>query len=303
MTRHGLIGLLGLLVIACGGDRPAPEVAGGPNSASIPQRPRDADERAVQLVGAKVRATLFMDRLSGHRLGDELVAQEQVRRVFAGTGIDPRRDADRVFVAARSLQNQVDVAVLVEHHAPPDKVEAALVARAEKGGRVDRGDPFWTAEFDADNRRTVAAVLSPTLLLFTSPKYKAAIASFEGTGGLPRRRGHKMALVSVAEDPATTLRVRKRPRIPPTLKELTTQIALTPDGGALLLFLGDSGSDAQAAADAKFLSREIEDLVTPKVLIFRVKTIDPIVFMSAGPKNTATRVVKPKVVDLILSFA
>src|SRR5690606_26972304 len=91
-----------------------------------PSPPRDAHLRAVEAVGAKVTAMIYVDRVRGHALAPRIAEMDAWAGILEGTGIDPLRDVDRAFVAGRNLESQADAIVVAEHHVPPEKISAAM---------------------------------------------------------------------------------------------------------------------------------------------------------------------------------
>src|SRR5690606_11046732 len=88
---------LALMLSACGPsveDVPAPVVVEAPPP---PPPPRDAHLRAIEVVGAKVTAMIYVDGVRTHPLAPRIAKMNAWGEVLDGTGIDPLRDVDRAF--------------------------------------------------------------------------------------------------------------------------------------------------------------------------------------------------------------
>lgn len=111
------------------GCRAAP-VATAP-SRSTSHVPDNADAVAKEAVSARVTVELHLDRLQGFRFSKRLILLGGWNEALAGTGVDPLADVHRAFIAAHASHTG-DVAIVLEHSAPEDRVAAAIAALQKK---------------------------------------------------------------------------------------------------------------------------------------------------------------------------
>jgi hypothetical protein len=268
--------------------------------------PRDAHERAVEVVGARMTAMVHVDRLRKHPLAPRVASLELWGPVFEGTGIDPLADVDRIFAAGRTADDQEAAIVVAEHHVEPDRLKQGLGTLIEKSGEDGgwlEGYDFPVARVKVKDRKSVVLAVTPTVLVVTSPAFfeKAALA-LTGTGGLPEAHGPE-ALVAQTEQPSETLKAPRVPPIPATISKARMEIVMAEDGGADIAIDGDSTTPEQAKADADTLTKEVEDATTMQVAVFKVRAFDPVVFTSDGASIKARRHLTKTEIETLVGFA
>src|SRR5262245_32860716 len=114
--------------LSCGSAAPAkPVVAPAPRP-----KPRNAGQIAETIVGSKVSALVYADRARDHAVSDKLAALGLWQPFLDGTGIDPKRDLERAFIAASGTTRKDRVVVVAQHSLPPDRIKASLTALIAK---------------------------------------------------------------------------------------------------------------------------------------------------------------------------
>lgn len=295
-----LLGLsaTGLGAPGCAHERPVAAQAPKP-------KPRNADRIATELSGAKLTSMLRMDRLRGHPLAPKLAALDDVRELLEGTGVDPVRDFERVFVASSGIHRDDKAVIVAEHKLAEDKLKAAmdaLVARSQPQGEwmKDAGVPAAKVTFRGYPR--VVAAVAPSFVVVVPESLATGVRRFDGTGGFPEQEG-TAAVVTDVTDPAVTLRAPHAPRIPETVKSARIAIELSSDGGADVAADARSSSPEQAVEDARVLTEAIERATTVKVAFVRVKFFQPPPFTAEGDRLMARVHLNEGEINLLLRMA
>ncbi len=278
---------LGLLafVLGCGAS-PAPIK---PIEEPPPPPPRNADAIAQQVVGAKIVVMIELDRLRDHGWAMRAASLGGWLRLFDGTGIDPRRDLDRAFLAVRNMKARRDSLLVAEHHAEPARVKAAvdqLIADSELPAATPAGwledSPVPSARVAVEGRVAVVVLVGPQLIAVGPERHaRPAAPQLAASGGLPEPTGTEAILARV-ENPSESLRGRRIPRVPATMSTLTAALTVGADSAAMVHIEGPSSSAAQAQQDAVTLTRELDKATSVKLLIVRVRAFDPIHFRAQG---------------------
>lgn len=139
----GTLGVVGVLGLA-GCQKVA---AQAPETGEAKSRvPDNADTVAQQAVDGRVTVTLHVDRLQGFRFSKRLVLLGGWEEALTGTGVDALTDVRRTFIAAHASHNG-DVAIVLQHTAPEEKVAAAIRGMQKKW--VDAHRPLTAEELDA----------------------------------------------------------------------------------------------------------------------------------------------------------
>lgn len=288
------------LASACGPATPepeAPDLSGG--------AVRDAHAIAAKAVAAKVTMIVYMDRVRTHAVAPRLASLDVIGEAFQGTDIDPVKDVDRAFIAAKSARAKEDAMAVAEHHVEPERVKRAmtqLVAQSGDEGRWLDGYPFPAVKAVVRKRQTVVLAVTPTMLVVTSPKHARKAIPLANSGGIPDP-ANEAAIVADANEPSTSLESPGVPPVPRTVHHLYAEVTLRTDGGADLKIDGESSDEAQAQADAAQLTQDIEKASTVNVAIFKFKAFEPIPFTSEGKMVRARRRVSKGELDSLLSLA
>jgi hypothetical protein len=269
------------LAAGCGsapaGDGATPAVA----SPVQPERPRDAAKIAVDLVGGKVNALVFVDRVRVHPVGPRLISLGPARALLAGTSVDPLRDLERVFVTAPSTSDRRAI-MFAEHKLDDARIQQAmmdLVQKSDPPGAVVPGAPYPTVKVQRRGRGGLVSFIPPHFVVALPEEMMASLAAFATTGGLPGPEGVEAARFS-ALDPSTTLRGRGVPAIPPSISAVQGIATLRGDGGISVDAVGPSASPTQAADDADYLTDAIERATTVTLGFVKIRVIKPIEFVA-----------------------
>jgi hypothetical protein len=270
-----------------------------------PPPPRDAHLRAAEVVGAKITAMVYVERVRGHALAPRIAKMDAWSGVLEGTGIDPLRDLDRAFVAGRNLTDQSGAIAVAQHHVAPETIAVALKGMVEKSG----SEGAWLDEYPFPAARVVvrgrkSVVLAPTdeLLVVTSERYAAFVRDWTSSGGLPDPIGTEAVVADVVQ-PSETLVAPRVPPIPPTISRAHATITFLANGDAEVSIDGESGDPDQAAADAAALTEAIDDATTMKISVIKIRAFDPIVFRADGDHVKADRRVTKQELDSLLGLA
>ncbi len=309
LRRRSLMVLAGLTAVGCGAAPSAePGVAARPDDDdgdAPPPPPRDAHALAAGVVSAKLTALIHVDRVRGHPLAPQVAAFDAWGPIFDGTGISPLEDVDRAFVAAQSARDGKAIIAVAEHHVEPERIAAALdtlVTRSGGKGEHIEGFGFPAARVAFDGRESIVMAATPTLLAITSEPFANAAGCLKDSGGLPEPSGPE-ALFASALQPSATLKVRRGPKIPATIDRAHATITMKDDGGATVVFEGDSRDEAQAVEDAKALTKAVEDATTVKISFLKVRAFAPIAFKASGRKVVAERHVTQSEMQTLLGYA
>jgi hypothetical protein len=287
------------MAAACGPSTPEPEIPDEPEST------RNADVLAAQVVRARVSALVFMDRVRSHALAPRLASLDAFSEAFAGTDIEPVRDVDRAFIAARSARADDAAIAVAEHHLEAARVEGAmrrLVELSGQDGRWLEGEPFPSVRVMVRQRKTVVMAVTPTLLVVTSPAYAKGAARLRDSAGLPEPSGPQ-AIEAHADQPSTSLKVQGAPQVPPTVARVDATIVLRDDGGADLAVDAQSKDEAQAKADAAKLTEDIDKASYVDMWIAKARVFEPLVFVAEGSVLRARRRVSKSELDALVALA
>lgn len=295
-----LLGLsaAGLGATGCAGKQPIQAQAPKP-------KPRNADRLAVELSGAKLTSMLRMERLRGHALAPKLAALDDVRELLEGTGVDPVRDFERVFVASSGIHHDDKAVIVAEHKLSEDKLKAAmdaLVARSQPSGAWVKDAGVPAAKVTLRGYPRVIAAVAPSFVVVVPEALAGELRRFEGTGGFPEQDGTATVITDVIE-PAVTLRAPHAPRIPDTIKSARIAIELSSDGGADVAADAQSASPEQAIEDARSLTEAIERATTVKVAFVRVRFFQPSPFAAEGDRLKARMHLSEGELNTLLRFA
>lgn len=286
---------------ACGGAEPAAEV---PDSApKEAPRPKDAPVIATQMIGGKMSALIFMERVRPHSAAQKALELGAVKEMLDGTGLDPLNDVKTAFVTGPSAASQRAV-LFAEHTVPEDRITPLVqnvVRESMPPGEILRGPPNWKVRVHKKGHGGVFALLPPNYVVMVPDDLAEHVDDFALTGGLPGPIGEE-AIHMFVEDPATTLRARGAPPIPPSITSIDAVAMLRGDGGVTVDAKGKSSLE-QAPDDARRLTRSIDDATSVGIGPFRIRAFKPIVFTAADEFVVSHIDLSSSEVDQILSLA
>ena len=293
--------LVGLFLSGCGGGTQTvdtPEAV-----ANEAPRPKDAPVIATQMVGGKMSALIFMDRVRPHSAATKVLELGVVKEMLDGTGLDPLNDVQRAFVTGPSASSQRAV-LFAEHTVPEDRITPLVqnvVRESMPPGEILRGPPNWKVRVQKKGRGGVFALLPPNYVVMVPDDLADRVDEFALTGGLPGPIGEE-AIHMFVEEPATTLRARGAPPIPPSITSIDAVAMLRGDGGVTIDAKGKSSLE-RAPDDARRLTRSIDDATSVGIGPFRIRAFRPIVF-SASDDLVVSRIdLTSSEVDQIVSLA
>ncbi len=276
-----------------------------PAAAAPAPKPRNAATLATEISGAKLTSMIRIDRLRGHALAPKLSELEDVQVLLEGTGIEPVRDFERVFVASSGV-NHDDAAVIVgEHGLPDEKLKAAidvLVARSAPAGEWTKLGTIPAARVTVRGRKQVIGVVAPSFVVVLPDALAPQLPRFEGTGGFPEESSTE-AVITQVQEPSMTLRWPHAPAIPGTIRSARIGVRLGADGGADIAVDAQSEGADQARADAAALTEAVERATTVKVAFVRVRFIDPIAFEPEGDRVKAGVHLTQGQLEMLMRFA
>lgn len=302
--------LLAGSAVACGGpqmDPQSPDGASVEGAAPAPPKPkpRDAQDIARGLAAGQVEVMVWADRVRSHPVGPKLAALDAWGPLLSGTGIDPHKDLDRAFVAAKSARDEEGAVMVAEHALPKERVDTAvesMIARSEPPGSWVEGLGVRAAKVTVRGRTRVVAIPTDKLLVILPEAVAPAAMKFAQSGGLRDAEGAE-ALVAVALRPAETLKAPRVPPIPETLGAARATLTLTADGGADIHVEAKSTTPEQATQDAAALSAEIDRATSVKISVLRVRFFEPIKFVAEGDKVVGDRHLTAQEIDRIIGLA
>ena len=294
-----------LLLVGCGSPQEGTNGSATPADAPPPPPPRNAHEMAREIVQGEIGVLVHVDRVRKHKLAPRLQTLPGVGDTFEGTGIEPLRDVDRIFVAAKDASDREAVIMVAEHHVPPEKVKAAMQAMVDKSGE-DGGFltdyPVPAARVSVRGRKSVILAVNDTLMVVTSEVYAKGAAVLGKTGGLPMPNG-KAAVTARANKPSESLKAKYAPAIPPTIEHATAEVTLGNDGGAFVNVVGQSTSAEQAKADATELTHNLEQAASVKVSVVRIRVFEPIAFHADGDQVKGERKIARSELERLIGLA
>lgn len=268
---------------SCGGAAPVEVKAPAP-------KPRNAADVAQALVKAKVGVLVYVDRARDHAITEKIAALDLWQPVLEGTGIDPRRDLERAYVAAPSTRESEDRVVLIAQHTlTEDRIKAALdamIAKSEPPGEWLADAAVPTARVTVRGVPRVIAMVEPSFIASLPASLAREAARFAGTGGFPDPKGTEAAIATAIE-PSRSLKAGNAVRIPQTIRNARATVTLRSDGGADVAVDAQSESETQATTDAAELTSEVDRATSIKIAIVRIRLFDPIKFRAEADRVKA----------------
>lgn len=288
--------------LACGGGAEAP--LGTPDAVvKEAPRPKDAPVIATQMVGGKMSALIFMERVRPNSAATKVLELGVVKEMLEGTGLDPLNDVERAFVTGPSASSQRAV-LFAEHTVPEDRITALVqnvVRQSDPPGEILRGAPNWKVRVQKKGRGGVFALIPPKYVVIVPDDLADRVDEFALTGGLPGPIGEE-AIHMFVEDPSTTLRARGAPAIPQSISSIDAVAMLRGDGGVTVHAKGKSTLE-RAPDDARRLTRSIDDATSVGFGPFRIRAFRPIVFEASDDLVVSRVDLSSSEVEQIVSLA
>jgi len=247
-------------------------------------KPRNAHLVALQIVQGKLGTMVYVDRLRGCPAAEKLARAGYFADLLDGTGLDPMRDFDRVFVASTGITRDDRAVVIAQHKLTADRLRSAvdvLIARSEPPGAWLDGMGLPAARVTIHGHTRVIGMVDDDYVAVVPEPLAGQARLWLGTGGFPDPQS-SAAIVSVARDPSTTLRAPRLPRIPQTVSSMRIELRCSEDGSVDASVDADSASEQQAEKDAATMTEEVARATSVRVAIFRVNLFKPVAFRSEG---------------------
>jgi hypothetical protein len=279
-----------------------------PSTAQVvqPEKPKakDAHLVALKIVDGKVGTMLHMDRIRDRPAAQRVVSSGLVGDYLDGTGIDPLRDVQRVFVASTGIRQSDRAVVVVWHRLGEAQAKAMLGALVQRDGSgawlPDVGVPAARVVIKGHTR--VIALVAPEYLVVLPVDNAKDAAKFAGTGGLPDPEGSESGL-TIAQEPSKSLHAPHLPDIPESIKSARILLNLGTDGSVDFAVDGESLNEEQAKADAQTMGKEVENATSIKVAIVRVRLFKPVDFRAEGAHVKTEVHLSAQEVDKLMGMA
>jgi len=289
---------LALLGASCGSAEPT---ASAP--AAVESRPKDAADIARQLIGGKVGALVFVERVRGNAAATKFLQLGSVKELLEGTSFDPMNDIVRAYVTGPSASEKRAI-VFAEHTLDAARIDVAvqdMLKKSDSPGVVLEKGPAWRIKVEKKGQSGVVAFIPPRFVVFVPEDLAAGIDRFASTGGLPGPTGSEAAKL-YAIDPAVTLRAKGVPPVPPTITAIDADVFLRADGGVNIDATGQSSAE-QAPKDAEQLTQSIGQATSIGIGIFRIPVFRPVVFTAAGDHVVTHHELTASEVETLMSIA
>lgn len=303
-----------------------------PTQVTAPSRPEartpdTAHAVAQEAVDGRVTMLLHVDRLQGYRFSQRLISLGGWNDALAGTGVDPLKDVHRAFVAARS-SHEGDVALVLQHSAPEDKVaeglaklqrtwesahavpsrkEADLVREARDGELPDLSRfPFPAAyrtmnnDFAHIHGTALLAEPHPGLIVVVPPSRAFATFRFMESGGLPEPRGDE-AMVFRAWDPTDS--IQSGPLWSRDVRYAELVFAFDGLGSSVVQFRAVCTSPETARTQAQVLTHQVDEAQSVSFGGSRLRLFDYIEFHADKDRVKMKTNLMPDDVDWIVAMS
>lgn len=269
-------------------------------------KPKNAADIAQSISGAKVGSLVYADRVRAHPIGPKLAALAVWQPVLEGTGLDPQKDLERVFVASPSVRSGDRTVAVAQHSLPPERMKTALeqvMAKSEPPGQwLNAEGEIKTAQVTVKGQTRAIALIEPSFVVMLPVAQVNQAKRFAGTGGFPDPEGAEAAQLFAIE-PSRSLKGPYMPRIPETIQTVKGKVILTPDGGADIKTVGKSISPEQAAQDAAALTESVDAATSIKVAILKIRLFGPVQFRSEGDQIKSDLHLTADDIDRLLGIA
>lgn len=273
----------------------------GPEPAT---KPKNAHEIATNLIHGQIGAFIYMDKVRGTPTGDRILKIPMVADELEGTGLDPEKDLERVFIASPDTQSRRAI-VFGEHNLTASGAHEALktvVAKSDPPGEMIPAQGFEAAKVTIKKQTGVVAFLPPNFLVVVPEDLVDHILDFSATGGLPPADGPE-ALVASAVNPGQTVRLPRMPRIPETITTGSMRVLLKPEGGAVVDMSGEDATSEKAIEDAELMTDNFNKATSVQISIISIRLFDPIKFQAEGTTVKGRLTLTQDEVDRLASVA
>jgi hypothetical protein len=274
---------------------------GGPAPA---KKPRNAHEIATNLIQGQIGAFIYLDKVRGTPTGERILKIPMIADELEGTGLDPEKDLERVFIAAPDTQSRRAV-LFGEHNLSPEDAHKALetvLAKSDPPGQAIPAQGFEAVKVTIKKQTGVVAMLPPNFLVVVPEDMVDHILDFAGTGGLPAYDGPE-AVVATAKNPGQTVRVPRMPRIPETITSGSMTVMLKPEGGAIVDMAGEDANADKAIEDAETMTDNFNKATSVQIAILSIRLFDPIKFKAEGTTIKGRLSLTQEEVDRLASVA
>lgn len=303
---------------------PAQVIAPSKPEARVPDT---AHAVAQEAVDGRVTMLLHVDRLQGYRFSQRLISLGGWNDALVGTGVDPLKDVHRAFVAAHA-SHEGDVALVLQHSAPPDKVAAGilelrrawesahavpsrksadLVREAAEGELPDLARFPFPAAYRAMNNdfahihgTALLAEPRPGLIVVLPPSRAFATFRFMEAGGLPEPRGDE-AMLFRAWDPTDS--IQSGPLWSRDVRYAELVFAFDALGSSVVQFRAVCTSAETAAAQARALTNQVDEAQSVSFGGSRLRLFDFIEFHAEKDRVKMKTNLMPDDVDWIVAMS
>jgi hypothetical protein len=269
----------------------APVDAAGVADAAADARPFSPIADPVALAGQagriagtpNVSAFIYSERIRRHQLAAHftptLTRHPQWNSFFAGTGLDPVQDVDRIWLAGPQFRDTSKVVAVLRYRVPEAKVRAAVGAVVQRSGAngawLDAGVP--AAKGVADRAARVFVMSAPNMLVVVPPDGLEQALRVRSIPGGGRNELFVLYLRSarngLAGIPIT---------VPETLENLRFAIESASDGGVNLRVDVHDRDAAAAQEHARKITEDLERLAFISIAFTQVRLFDPVTFYAQG---------------------
>lgn len=251
-----------------------------PKPAQALRGERDAAEIARGIVGGRIGALFYMDRMRSSSLARLPEIYYFVKPLFKIGSIDPKVDLDRLFISVDQAQSH-DMVLILQHTMSRARVATffeELQKRAFPAGRADINFP--AADTFIDGHYRFVAEPQPGLIVVLPSDRATEAVKFASTGGFPDPEGDECGQF-VAVEPATSLYSSLAPPFPSALDFAHATLTLDAAQGVLVAFdaLAETRESAQSAAAT--LTHEMDDATSVEVLAVKLHLLAPPRFRAA----------------------
>lgn len=290
-----------LAVAGAGGLGCRAPLPAAPPPRSAAKVPDTAHAVAQEAVDGRVTMLLHVDRLQGYRFSQRLIALGGWNDALVGTGVDPLKDVHRAFAAAHASHTG-DVALVLEHTAPEDRVAAGLASLQREWQSKHPAQPhserlledvpeddlpdlarfpfpaaYRTMNNDFAHLHGTALIAEPHpgLIVVLPPSRAVATFRFMEAGGLPEPRGEE-AMVFRAWHP--TVSIQSGPLWSEDVRYAEVAFAFDAMGNSTLQFRAVCTSPETARAQARVLTTQVDEAQSVSFAGSRLRLFDYVEF-------------------------
>lgn len=270
----------------------------------VAPKPRDAHEIATQLIEGQIGAFIYMDKVRGTPTGDRILQIPMVADELEGTGLDPQKDLERVYIASPNTRSKRAI-LFGEHNLDAAGAHQALqtvLAKSDPPGKAIPAEGFEAVKVTIKKQTGVVAMLPPNFLIVVPEDLVDHIRDFEKSGGLPMHDGPE-ALIAAAKNPGQTVRLPRVPEIPETISTGLMTVLLRPEGGAIVDLSGEDANAEKAIEDAELMTENFNKATSVQLSIFAFRLFDPIKFKADGTTIKGRLTLSQEEVDRLAQLA